>query len=108
MKDEDDDSDDAPRSGRNKGKSDGNKKEKVRVKRTTEATTLRDQISYTEKMKYTMLAKNWDAIKWAWPRKKRNTRRRSGRRGVPFEARKIALEEQKRRTRGPPRRTGSC
>ena len=51
LEDEDDDSDDALKGGRNKGKPDGSKKEKARVKRTTEAITLRDQTSEMAKMK---------------------------------------------------------
>ena len=39
---DDDDSDDAQKGGRNTGKQDENKKEKVRRKRSAEATTLKD------------------------------------------------------------------
>lgn len=78
---DDDDSDDAPRGGRNKGKPDGNK-EKARVKRNSEAITLRDQIGEMAKMKEDMLAKHWDA-KVAMAERKRSTKRRNGKRGVP-------------------------
>ena len=61
MEDEDGDSDDAPVGGRSKGKPEGNKKEKARVNRTAEATTLREQIGDMAKMKETMLSKHWDA-----------------------------------------------
>ena len=79
---DDDDSDDTPRGGINKGKPDGNKKEKARVKRTAKAITLRDQIGEMAKMKEAMLAKHWDA-KVAMAERKRSTKRRNGKRGLP-------------------------
>lgn len=94
LEDEDDDSDDAPRGGRDKGKPDGNK-EKSRVKSLAEATTLRDQIGDMTKMKETMLTKHWDAqVAMA---EKKDKHKEKWERRCAFEARKITLEEQKRR-----------
>lgn len=58
LEDEDDDTDDALRGGRSKGKLEGNKKEKARVKMTVETTTLREQIGDMAKIKETMLSKH--------------------------------------------------
>ena len=93
---DDDDSDDAPRGGRNKGKPDGNKKEKARVKRMAEAITLRDQIGEIEKMKETMLAKHWDAKVVMAEKKEKHKEEKWGKR-CAFEERKLVLEEQKRK-----------
>ncbi|KAI4971365.1 hypothetical protein ZWY2020_002279 [Hordeum vulgare] len=71
--------------GRNKGKPDGNKKEKARVKRTFKVITLRDQIGEMANMKDTMLAKHWDENLEKWEKR------------CAFEARRLILEGQKRK-----------
>lgn len=93
---DDDDSDDAPRGGRNRGKPGENNKEKARVKRSAEASTLRDQSSEMVKVKEIMLAKHFDT-KVALAEKKDKQKESKWERRCAFEERKIALEEQKRR-----------
>ena len=55
---DDEDSDDAPKGGRNKDKPDGRKMEKDQARRTAEASTLKDQITYMMKDKEAMVAKH--------------------------------------------------
>ena len=52
------DSDDAPKGGRNTNKPDGRKLDKGRVNRLVEASSLREQISEMVKVKETMLEKH--------------------------------------------------
>ncbi|KAE8766991.1 Acid beta-fructofuranosidase [Hordeum vulgare] len=96
LEEDDDDRDDVPRGGRNKNKADGNKKERARVKRTSEAITLRDQIGEMTKMKEAMLPKHWDAKVAKVKKKEKHKEEKWGRR-CNFEECKIALEEKKRK-----------
>ena len=55
---DDDEEDEPPKGGRNKGKPDGNNKEKERIKRTSEAVLMRDQMSAIFKAKEKIFAKH--------------------------------------------------
>ena len=55
---DDEDSDDAPKGGRNKDNPDGRRMEKDQAKRSAKASTLRDQIASMMKSKEPMMAKH--------------------------------------------------
>ena len=92
---DDEEEDEPPKGGINKGKPDGNKKEKERIKRTSEAINMREQMSEIFKAKEKTFAKHLKTkleIVTQWE-KQRNVK---WARKCAIEERKLALEEQKR------------
>ncbi|KAI5003302.1 hypothetical protein ZWY2020_030462 [Hordeum vulgare] len=69
---------------------------KARMKRTSEAITLREQIGEMTKMKEAMIGKHWDA-KVAMTKKKEKHKEEKWVNRCAFEESKLSLEEQKKK-----------
>ena len=86
--------DDVPLRGINKDKPDGRKMEKEQVKRSAEASTLRDQIASMMKSKEAMMAKHLE-VKLALAKKKNQGKEKKWATRCTFEESKVSNEEEK-------------